>query len=81
MRSQGTAQELERRRRLAVTRVLEGYPVGEVAAFLTSENDSGEILTQVLMFILLKRCSRTRLALLQPGRSITGFDRVPSERP
>ena len=34
MRSQGTAQELERRRRLAVTRVLEGYPVGEVAAFL-----------------------------------------------
>ena len=34
MRSQGTAQELERRRRLAVTRVLEGYPVREVAAFL-----------------------------------------------
>jgi transposase len=33
MRSQGTAQELERRRRLAVTRVLEGYPVREVATF------------------------------------------------
>jgi putative transposase len=28
------AEELERRRRLAVTRVLEGYPVREVAAFL-----------------------------------------------
>ena len=34
MRSQGTAQALERRRRLAVTRVLEGYPIREGAAFL-----------------------------------------------
>jgi transposase len=34
MRSQGSAQELERRRRLAVTRVLEGYRAAQVAAFL-----------------------------------------------
>ncbi len=33
MRSQGSAAELERRRRLAVTRVLEGYSSNEVAAF------------------------------------------------
>src|SRR5262245_60050995 len=34
MRPKGTAQELERRRRLAVQRVQEGYPVAEVARFL-----------------------------------------------
>ena len=34
MRSQGTAQELEARRRLAVERVLAGYKQREVAAFL-----------------------------------------------
>lgn len=34
MRSQGSAQELERRRRLAVQRVLEGRPAAEVARFL-----------------------------------------------
>jgi transposase len=34
MRSQGSAEELERRRRLAVQRVKEGYPQQEVAAFL-----------------------------------------------
>ena len=34
MRSQGTARELEARRRLAATRVLAGYQQREVAAFL-----------------------------------------------
>jgi transposase len=34
MRTQGAPDELERRRRLAVERVLEGYAVDEVAAFL-----------------------------------------------
>ena len=34
MRSQGSARELEQRRVLAVTRVQEGYPQKEVAAFL-----------------------------------------------
>ena len=34
MRSQGTAQELEQRRRLAVQRVLEGWKQRDVAAFL-----------------------------------------------
>ena len=34
MRSHGSAQELERRRRLAVQRVLEGRPAAEVARFL-----------------------------------------------
>jgi transposase len=35
MRTQGTAKELERRRRLAVTRVLEGRTQREVAQFLS----------------------------------------------
>lgn len=34
MRSHGSAEELERRRRLAVLRVLEGRPAAEVARFL-----------------------------------------------
>jgi transposase len=34
MRSPGSATELERRRRLAVQRVREGYPIEEVADFL-----------------------------------------------
>src|SRR5215212_8078290 len=34
MRSSGSSDELERRRRLAVQRVLEGYPIEEVAEFL-----------------------------------------------
>lgn len=34
MRSPGSAAELERRRRLAVQRVLDGYPIEEVADFL-----------------------------------------------
>src|SRR5438045_7774942 len=34
MRSQGSAEELERRRHLAVRRVLEGRPAAEVARFL-----------------------------------------------
>ena len=34
MRSQGTAKELEARRKLAVERVLAGYQQREVAAFL-----------------------------------------------
>lgn len=34
MRSQGSAEELERRRQLAVARVAEGYSQAEVAAFL-----------------------------------------------
>ena len=34
MRSQGSAPELERRRELAVARVVEGYPQAQVASFL-----------------------------------------------
>jgi len=34
MRSPGSSDELERRRQLAVQRVLEGYPIEEVADFL-----------------------------------------------
>src|SRR3954471_13367544 len=34
MRSPGSSDELERRRHLAVPRVLEGYPIEEVADFL-----------------------------------------------
>jgi hypothetical protein len=34
MRNQGSPEELEQRRFLAVRRILEGYSMGEVAEFL-----------------------------------------------
>ena len=63
MRSQGTPQELERRRRLAVTRVLEGYPVREVATFLGVTERSVNRWMEPVGKAAISTLSRPRLAL------------------